>query len=54
MKTIDVGKMCKISEFDNNDSEYVLDVIALTVSSTIVAIPISKSVQNSILIIFLI
>ena len=29
MKTIDVGKMCKISEFDNNDSEYVLDVIAL-------------------------
>ena len=29
MKTIDVGKMCKISEFANNDSEYVLDVIAL-------------------------
>ena len=29
MKTIDVGKMCKISESGNNDSEYVLDVIAL-------------------------
>ena len=29
MKTIDVGKMCKISELDNKDSEYVLDVIAL-------------------------
>ena len=29
MKTIDVGKMCKISESGNNNSEYVLDVIAL-------------------------
>ena len=29
MKTIDVRKMCKISEYNDSDNEYVLDVIAL-------------------------
>lgn len=29
MKTIAVGKLCKISEYKDSDNEYVLDVVAL-------------------------